>query len=110
MNINISKIILCKFNQIIKKKNFYILLIYSKCIDFNYKIYYVMYIYVLFNILVTFIFIILVFSELLAILLTIVNNEKHVKSSDSDQHVTQKLLTLKGLSWMIYINYYEPIR
>ena len=24
-------------------------------------------------------------------------NEKHVKSSDSDKHVTQKLLTLKGL-------------
>ena len=24
-------------------------------------------------------------------------NEKHVKASDSDQHVTQKLLTLKGL-------------
>ena len=42
-----------------------------------------MYIYVLFNILVTFKFIILVFSELWAILLTI-KNEKHVKSSDSD--------------------------
>ena len=25
-------------------------------------------------------------------------NEKHVKSSDSDQHVTQELLTLKGLT------------
>ena len=71
---------LCKFNQIILKKTiFYILLIYSKCIDFNYKIYYVMYIYVLFNILGTFIFIILVFSELWAILLTIVKKWKTCK-------------------------------
>ena len=26
------------------------------------------------------------------------SKKKHVKSSDSDQHVTQKLLTLKGLT------------
>ena len=46
-------------------------MIYLKCIVFNYKIYYDMYIYVLFNILDTFIyyillfiFIILIFTEL----------------------------------------------
>ena len=55
MNINISKIILCKFNQIINFF-FYILMIYLKCIVFNYKIYYDMFfIYVLFNILDTYI-------------------------------------------------------
>ena len=57
-----------------------------------------MYIYVLFNILVTFIFIILIFSELWAILLTIIKMKNtNVKFSDSDKHVTQKLFTLKGL-------------
>ena len=39
-----------------------------------------MYIYVLFNILDTFIFIIIIFTKLWAILLTMVKNEKHVKS------------------------------
>ena len=55
---------------------------------FNHKIYYDMYIYVLFNILN-------IFTALWAILFTVVKNEKHVRSSDSHQHVMK--LTQIGL-------------
>ena len=57
-----------------------------------------MYIYVSFNILETIIYIIWIFSDSWAVLLTIVKHEKHEKHvKSSDQHVMQKLLTQKGL-------------
>ena len=55
-----------------------------------------MYIYVLFNILV-YIHYICIFRVMSYFIDHIKKNEKHVKSSDSDQHVTQKLSTLKWL-------------